>query len=126
MKKTRGATMNLRTVQDWAVRWAAMRGQVAMITQLLEDPGVNPCARNNAAVWWAAHNGHGPVVALLLADCRVQQGLATMSAVAQPSSQPAWVHLQVAIADARRWRRRRALVLVREQRRAARDHWKRR
>ena len=72
-------------------------------------------------------NGHDTTVALLLADRRVQRALATMGPLPLWSvalRNPAMTRLRAAIADARRWRRRRALALLREQRRAARDHQK--
>ena len=75
---------------------------------------------------YAAGNGHDGVVVLLLADRRVQQALTTMQPLpaTAPWPIPALTRLRAAVADERRWRRRRALALVREQRRVARDHWK--
>ena len=105
------------------VRHAALDGYDAVVALLLTHPRVDPTVDNNSVVRGAAFFKRDTTVALLLTDSRVRGALMTMAplrVIYFPS--PALIRLQAAIADERRWRRRRALALVREQRRAARDH----
>ena len=106
-----------------AVQLAAEMGHANILARLLADPRVDPADGGNAAVRSAARCGYDTAVALLLTDSRVRKALLTMAPLRPrclPS--PARTRLKTAIADEARWRRRRALALVREQRRAARDH----
>ena len=106
------------------MKLAAEHGHIKTLTHLLADPRVDPTTEGNLAVRSAARWGHDTAVALLLTDSRVRGALMTMAPLRAKSyhPSPALTRLKTAIADERRWRRRRALAMVREQRRAARDH----
>ena len=104
------------------VRHAALDGYDAVVALLLTHPRVDPTVDNNSVVRGAAFFKRDTTVALLLTDSRVRGALMTMAPLRGYRPSPALTRLKTAIADERRWRRRRALVLVREQRRAARDH----
>jgi ankyrin repeat protein len=50
---------------------AAYFGNLEVVTLLLQDPRVDPSARNSDAIQWASYNGHLEIVTLLLQDPRV-------------------------------------------------------
>ena len=49
---------------------AASQGLVALVTRLLNEPGVEPTADESCALRWAGRNGHADALVLLLADGR--------------------------------------------------------
>lgn len=73
---------NVAYLNNEAFRWLAYRGNVDLIRQLLQDPGVDPTANNNEA-WQDVNKTDAPqlltayaqIKALLAADPRVQQSL---------------------------------------------------
>lgn len=68
---TRGWTTGDPSAHDnYAIRMAAVSGDVATVRRLLADPRVDPSDLNNEALVHAARNGHLEVVRLLLEDGR--------------------------------------------------------
>jgi hypothetical protein len=66
---------------NYAVRWAAWYGHLAVVDRLLQDKRVDPSARDNSAVRLAAQNGHLAVVERLLQDQRVDPSASNNYAV---------------------------------------------
>lgn len=56
---------------NYAIKWAAERGNIAVVKLLLKDPRVGPSICDDEAIQLAAKNGHITVVELLLKDKRV-------------------------------------------------------
>jgi len=56
---------------NFAIQWAAEKGNASVAERLLKDPRVNPATNNNFAIRWASTLGHIQVVKLLLKDPRV-------------------------------------------------------
>ena len=50
---------------------AIKQDNVLLVQRLLKHPEVDPAAKDNYAIRWAAYNGHVEVVKLLLHDVRV-------------------------------------------------------
>jgi ankyrin repeat protein len=51
---------------NYAIRWAARNGHLAVVELLLTVPGVDATDWNNCAIHWAARNEHLAVVERLL------------------------------------------------------------
>jgi hypothetical protein len=98
--------------------WPCCNGDTFTAKLLLADGRADPSARKHRVLLGAASAGHTAIVTMLLADIRIVDTLANIvPKKLVHSCQP----LMDAYHNALRWRRRRALAMVREQRRAARD-----
>ena len=50
---------------------AVEQDNIFLVKRLLRDSDVDPAAKNNYSIRWAAENGHTEIIKLLLADPRV-------------------------------------------------------
>ncbi len=63
---------------DYAIKWAAIKGRTEVVRLLLSDERVDPAADDNYAIRMAAYYGHTEVVELLLGDSRVDRSVVEM------------------------------------------------
>jgi ankyrin repeat protein len=56
---------NIRTLDDWAIRWASENGY-SDVAEILLKNGADLHNLNDYAIRWASQNGHYEVVRLLL------------------------------------------------------------
>lgn len=60
---------------------ACMHGYTSIVERLLQYPRVNPAAKGNMAICWAAGNGHLQIVQRLLQDRRVDPSVSNNQAI---------------------------------------------
>ena len=57
--------VDLRSKDNYVIKWASRNGHTEIVRLLLADPRVDPSVKNSIAIKWAAQNGHTEVVRLL-------------------------------------------------------------